>query len=189
MDRRNFLKRSAQRTAQQVLDSVEARVKERARRWIRPPFALNELDFLLTCSRCSACIEACPTQVVFPLNASLGPDVAGTPALDLVHRACQLCHDWPCVNACEPGALRPPSKEEHGKPAIPVLARARLDTGACLPYKGPECGACAGSCPVKGALRWDGEKPVIEGEWCVGCALCRHACVLDPPAIRIESLS
>ena len=188
MDRRSFLKRSAQKTAQQVMDSVEARVKDRARRWIRPPFALNELDFLLTCTRCDACIESCPHQVIFPLNASLGPDVAGTPALDLTHRACHLCEDWPCVTACEPAALALPAEDQKAPRPLPQLAKASIDLTTCLPYQGPECGACEGSCPVEGALKWDDYRPVIDRNHCVGCSLCRQSCVLNPPAIRLESL-
>jgi ferredoxin-type protein NapG len=185
MDRRNFLKRSAQKTVQQVMDSVDARVNERARRWVRPPFALNELDFLLACSRCGACIEVCPAQVIFPLSASLGPDVAGTPALDLAHRACQLCNDWPCVNACEPGALMLPRIDENETIPLPQLASASIDIKACLPYQGPECGACEGSCPIDGALTWDNYQPVIHAERCIGCGLCRQACIMEPKAIHI----
>jgi ferredoxin len=64
----------------------------------------------------------------------------------------------------------------------------RIDTETCLPYLGPECGACADSCPVPGALRWEGGlRPVIDDEICTGCALCRQACILDPKAIGIAA--
>lgn len=186
MDRRNFLKRSVQKTAERALESVEARVKERARHWIRPPYAVTELDFLLSCSRCGDCIAACPHKVIFPLKASLGADVAGTPALDLTRRACQLCEDWPCVTACETGSLRA-TEQEDTDATLPRLAIAKIDQESCLPHKGPECGACEGSCPVEGALTWREYKPVIDSELCVGCAQCRHACVLQPSAIKIVS--
>jgi len=187
MDRRGFLKRSVQKTAEHAVEAVEARLKERARRWIRPPFAVAELDLLLGCTRCGDCIDACPHKVIFPLKASLGPDVAGTPAMDLTNNACHLCQDWPCVTACEPGVLKLPPTESETE-TLPRLAIARVDTEACLPYLGPECGACAESCPVEGALGWQGDKPVIHPDHCVGCAQCRRACVLDPSAILIQSL-
>lgn len=186
MDRRNFLKRTAQKTAEHAIESVEARIKERARRWIRPPYAVTELDFLLSCSRCGDCVSACPHKLIFPLKASLGADVAGTPALDLTHRACQLCEDWPCVAACETGSLRMTEKDD-GNVALPHLAIAQIDEDSCLPYKGPECGACEGSCPIEGALTWSDYRPSINSELCVGCAQCRHACVLQPSAIFIMS--
>ncbi len=186
MDRRNFLKRSVQKTAQRAMESVEARVNERARRWIRPPFAVAELDFLLNCTRCGDCIEACPHDVIFALKAGLGADVAGTPALDLTHKACQLCEDWSCVTACKAGALVLVESNDKTKP-LPHLARASIDTTTCLPYKGPECGACEDSCPVEGALTWNTYLPNISQELCIGCGQCRHACVLQPSAISIDS--
>jgi len=63
---------------------------------------------------------------------------------------------------------------------------ASIDERSCLPYLGPECGACADSCPVAGALQWpDGRKPVIDQDLCAGCALCREACIVDPKAVGI----
>ena len=69
-----------------------------------PPFAVDELDFLLACTRCDKCIEACPHDVLFKLPARTGLQAAGTPAMDLLNRGCHLCRDWPCVAACEPDA-------------------------------------------------------------------------------------
>lgn len=111
--------------------------------------------------------------------------MVGTPALDLSHRGCHLCEDWPCVAVCEPGALVLPQEPE---PAPPRLAAARIDTNSCLPYAGPECGACAHACPVPGALTWQGPKPSIDPEVCTGCALCREACITEPKSITIATL-
>ncbi len=178
---------------------AEARAKESASRWIRPPFAIAELDFLLNCTRCDACIESCPHDVLFPLPAKFGLQVAATPAMDLLNKGCHLCADWPCVNACEPKVLKLPDTDQvdDGKDADeaavavlpPVLAAAAIDTSVCLPYLGPECGACAHSCPVSGALIWDGAKPRIDPDHCTGCALCREACIATPKAVLIQTLA
>jgi len=195
MDRRSFFRRAAQKTGEVLVRGADVRVKARARHWFRPPYAIDELDFLLGCSRCRECIAACPHDVVFALPARLGAQVAGTPALDLLNRGCHLCSDWPCVSACEPGVLRIPEMEveEEGEddppPPLPRLAAARIDPRHCLPYQGPECGACDGSCPVPGALRWDAFRPTIDVELCTGCGLCREACIVEPKAVTIESLS
>ncbi len=183
MDRRAFFRRIAGRVADTTLSVAEQAAADAARAWIRPPFALPELEFLLACTRCDACIEACPHHSLFRLPARLGIKVAGTPALDLVHKACHLCDDWPCVAACGEGALR----MQEGGPELPPLALCSIDTTTCLPWSGPECGACAGSCPVPGALTWDGPKPSIEPDKCIGCALCREACIAEPKAIRVQS--
>jgi len=190
MDRRSFLRRAAQKTGQTLIRQADARATARAQHWLRPPYAIDELDFLLACTRCDACIEACPYHVVFALPARLGPQVAGTPALDLLNRGCHLCNDWPCVSACEPAALcRPETPVDRHPPAPPKLAQAYIVSARCLPYQGPDCGACGDSCPLPGALRWVDFKPVVDSALCSGCGLCREACVVEPKAIAIVALA
>ena len=168
---------------------ADKRVSDRAKNWIRPPHSLPELDFLLACTRCNACVEICPHDVIFPLAARLGADVANTPALDLLKKGCHLCEDWPCVNACEPKALIFPENESVDKDNAKInkFANAEVDESLCLPFSGPECGACLSACPINGALTLKNEKPVIVQELCVGCALCRDACVVEEKAIMISS--
>jgi len=187
LDRRGFFRQALRKTGRSVVEHVETRARERAAHWIRPPFALDELEFLLACTRCGDCVTACPHQVIFPLPARLGAQVVGTPAMDLLHKSCHLCGEWPCVGACEPGALNLPEQRDDGSVPPPRLALAWIDTAACLPYSGPECGACAGSCPV-GALEWRREKPRVNPQVCTGCMLCRDACILKPPAIGIKTM-
>lgn len=188
MDRREFFRRSFGKAAETVTRHVDKKVNEKASRWIRPPFAISELEFLLACTRCNDCIEACPHHVIFPLSPRLGADVTGTPALDLLNRGCHLCDDWPCVKACETGALRLPEIESPDDINIAKLAKASIETEKCLPYAGPECGACASSCNIEGALNWSNEKPFIDEESCVGCGMCREACIVEGKAIEISSL-
>ena len=200
MDRRQFFRKGIGKVANVVLSAAEERVLHKAQYWLRPPFAIGELDFLLKCTRCSACIDACPHQVIFPLPMARGGDVAGTPALDLLNKGCHLCSDWPCVNACETGALSvvaqaPSGDEAESALQSPValepdfkLSEVRIDSTRCLPYLGPECGACQGSCPVS-ALIWQDNKPSIDPNRCVGCALCREACITDPKAVSVTKAS
>ncbi len=191
MDRRAFFRLGSRKVARVAVEQLDRKARQRAARWIRPPYALDELEFLLACTRCGDCIEACPEGILFRLPARLGAEVAGTPALNLVSGVCRLCQDWPCVAACRPGALRrdevaPGRKDAPPRP--PQLSRVVIDTRRCLPYSGPECGACAHACPVEGALGWEGPRPVIDAGRCVGCAACRAACVVEPAAIEVRSL-
>ena len=72
---------------------------------------------------------------------------------------------------------------------LPRLARARIVTPRRLPYLGPECGACGHSCPVSGALLWDGPKPRIDSKICTGCGACRVACITEPKSVLISPLT
>lgn len=189
MKRRDFFRLGVRKAAETAARMASAGMPSATENWIRPPFALSESEFLVTCTRCDKCIEACPHGVLFALPPELGHRAAATPAMDLLDRGCHLCADWPCVGACEPNALKLPEQND-GQPPLPVkLALARIDTTTCLPYSGPECGACADSCPVPGAMAWEGGlRPVIVAEICTGCALCRQACIVDPKAIKISAL-
>ena len=75
MKRREFFQLGARKTAETALDLLGERARRRAENWLRPPYALAELEFLLTCTRCDACVEACPHDVVFKLPARLGLEV------------------------------------------------------------------------------------------------------------------
>ncbi len=210
MDRREFFKHSFRKATRVAVQAADEHATQRASRWIRPPFALDELDFLLACTRCGECVESCPHNVIFSLPSRLGAQVFNTPALDLLNHGCHLCEDWPCVKVCEPAALKIPEpstpsigqqdeseghvNEDTGAADVeqsdvrqwPKMAFASINTKSCLPYNGPECGACH-VCPVPGAMSWKHEKPTINTELCTGCALCREACILETPAINIQS--
>lgn len=189
LDRRAFFTLGMKKTAKAAVDLAQNRVEQRARHFIRPPFAIDELDFLIKCTRCEACIKACPQEIIFPLTARLGIEVLSTPALDLMSNACLLCKDWPCVQACEGNALLSPQPMEDGKEeaSAPRLAMASIDPEHCLPYSGPECGACHSACPIPGAINWDMTRPKINEVLCSGCAQCREACITMPKAITINA--
>lgn len=190
MDRRSFFRRAAGKAAETVVKEADRKVKAEASRWIRPPYAIDELEFLLACTRCGECISACPHDVVFPLTARLGAKVVNTPAMDILNKGCHCCEDWPCVAVCEPGALAITEAEEEETPvAYPVMAKAKVDTEHCLPYSGPECGACRGICPVPDAMTWERERPVIQADVCIGCGMCREVCIVEPKAIKIVSIN
>jgi len=187
MDRRSFFRNALDKGGKAVVKAADTSAKKQAARWIRPPYAISELEFLLACTRCGDCIEACPHDVIFPLSAKMGAKAAGTPALDLLNKGCHLCDNWPCVAACEPRALLQPEPDTDA-PQLPKLAKVTIDEQVCLPFNGPECGACIDSCPAPGALTLDLCKPLISKDFCTGCGLCIEACITEPKAIKIASL-
>ena len=180
--RRDFLRDLIGKTGELALGEARRRMELAARRFIRPPGAVSEADFIAGCTRCGDCVSACPAGVIFMLGVHLGLAV-GTPALDLVHNACALCPDFPCITACGPGALR----QLAGAP--PRLATLRIEANACLPFQGPECGVCVSVCPVEGAMGLKGARPSIAPEHCTVCALCLRACIVSPSAITVHSLT
>ena len=186
MDRRGFFRAGVKTVTRAVARGLHNRMGGHHSSWVRPPYALDEAEFLEACTRCDKCVDACPHQVIFLLPAGRGAILAGTPALDLLNKGCRLCKDWPCVSVCEPRALKFPETGEAQEPPLPRLSRARINPEVCLPYNGPECGACAASCPVPGAMVWHGTKPLIDPDKCTGCALCREDCIVEPKAVEIR---
>lgn len=186
LSRRSFFSNLLRKTTDFAVRVADAQLAEQEPSWTRPPFALDESSFMAACTRCEACMQACPHGTIITLSDRRGLRVAGTPVLDLFNNACHLCADWPCVVACEQGALKLQPQEEDSPPPLPQLAEIRIDTQTCLPYNGPECGACASSCPVPGALVWNQCKPYVVPQLCVGCALCREACIVDPKAVHVR---
>ena len=188
-DRRRVIRETVNKARNNASKTLSYEGEGRSRYWIRPPYALPEAEFLAACRRCDACIEACPHGVIFRLSGTVGAQAALTPALDLMNHGCHLCADWPCVKSCETGALQRP--EEKGQViAFPLLARAWIDQVICLSYKDESCGVCSEVCPVvAGAESLRLAKPVIDQSICVGCGLCREACVSEPKAIHIRSLA
>ena len=186
MQRRSFFKNAFHGLGKAIVYGAEIRAEHKAGHWIRPPFAKPELEFLLLCSRCDKCLLACTPGVLFLLSPRTGPEVASTPAMDLLNKGCQMCVGWPCVAVCEPQALVVP--EPQDQPAPVRLAQVCIDTQHCLPYQGPECGACATACPIPGALHWLGAKPSVNALLCTGCALCREVCPTQPKAVTVKPL-
>ena len=194
--RRQFFRRAVSKTSEVVVKKIDKNVNKRASNYIRPPYALSEMDFLLTCTRCNACIEACEPNCLFPLSSNLGMDVSATPALDLINRSCLLCDGFPCVSACEPKALSMniDSDNEGSNDGIETeqrplkIANVYVLPAECLPFQGPECGVCVDLCPIDQALTLQDNKPIINQNLCVGCAQCRSICIVDPKAISIKSV-
>ncbi|MCO5167418.1 MAG: 4Fe-4S dicluster domain-containing protein [Planctomycetes bacterium] len=148
---------------------------------LRPPGAVDEADFLARCTRCDDCAAACPHDAIVKAPARLR-QAAGTPVIDPVAAPCRMCPDLPCAAACLTGALRPDGPR--------VMGRAVIAAHDCLAYQGTGCAVCVEQCPVPGALRLDGGRPVVDAGRCTGCGVCQHVCpsphnaVLVLPALR-----
>jgi ferredoxin-type protein NapG len=70
-------------------------------KFIRPPGALPEEEFLSLCIRCDKCRKACPWGLITPVPLTESVISAGTPRLPW---HCPHCNR--CISVCPTGALR-----------------------------------------------------------------------------------
>lgn len=145
-----------------------------ARTDTRPPWAISAPAFEQACTRCNACIEACPQSI-------LAPGDGGFPRVDFSVAGCSFCGD--CATACEPQVLRP---ADGGPPwTLHVVIR-----DACLPRQGIDCRVCGEACEAD-AIRFRprlGGAPIPEvlTDACTGCGGCVAPC--PARAITMENL-
>lgn len=164
----------------QTLDDVRAAQTSRRRPTIpvlRPPGAVDEPTFLAECTRCDACLEACPHDAIVHAPPRLR-EAAGTPMIDPMRQPCWLCDDRPCIESCEPGVLTR---------AVPTLmGTARINEETCLAHTGSFCTVCSEQCPVDGAIALDDNKrPTVVEQTCTGCGVCQYVCPAPHNAVLL----
>jgi ferredoxin-type protein NapG len=161
---------------QRIEGNQDRTVKSRVMPVLRPPGAIDETTFLAECTRCLACIEACPYDAI----GLAGPQLRGaegTPVLHPLQSPCKMCPDTPCITACQT------PRETGIQPSGVLVAgrgfhmgKASIKTSDCLAYQGGFCSTCAERCPVSGAIEVNMGKPKIVTNLCTGCGICHHVC-------------
>jgi ferredoxin len=144
---------------------------------VLPPGATER--FAETCTRCYACISACPPKII-RVKANSGLKELHMPELCFDHGACEeSCNQ--CSQVCPTGAIRTLSHDEKWKRKIGI---ARVKKGKCLAWADNEyCMVCDEYCPysaIETVWRGDVACPVVNPDLCRGCGACENAC----PAIR-----
>ena len=148
---------------------------------IRPPGALSELEFLASCTRCGACISACPYGAIKkqPINAGVA---ASAPYIEPAVQACHMCEDFPCISACEDGALLPIRPEQMN------MGTAVVQPGFCQAYDDKVCTLCYDACPLpEQAIAIDENFHPQVLQACTGCGLCEQHCPVNPSGIQVYS--
>jgi len=147
-------------------------------RFLRPPGAMPEYEFVGTCSRCAKCVEVCPADAI-----KIEPDVAGgLPHIIARTAPCVVCDDLACMKNCPTGALADLGRADHIMMGYAVVAH---DT--CVRSHEQDCKLCVEQCPIgEQALAIDHEGRVEVHAGCVGCGVCERACPTEPPSIWVE---
>lgn len=144
---------------------------------IRPPWSLDEAEFIERCQRCGACAEACSQHIIRPGRGDF-------PEIDFTAGECLFCGD--CVAVCEPRALYRQAQQ------TPWTVTAVLDTKACIAFMGVECRGCTDPCEpraIRIAFRPGGVgTPRIDQSACTGCGACARVCPAQALTMLRESV-
>ena len=143
--------------------------------WLRPPGAVEEVDFLERCTKCGDCLEVCPYQAIVHHSQD------DTPILFQEKSPCRLCEDFPCIDACETEALLPVDSPRDIQMGLAVVMHQD-----CTAAHG--CNACVSKCPTQAiSMNFSNFRVMIDEQGCVGCGICQHIClsVNDRVAIKV----
>ena len=187
MNRKRFMKSSVTALVAMVpmlFVGAKRRVRTR-RRFLRPPGALEEEQFLDQCIGCFKCATACPNSCIEMAGFEHGFTAVHTPVISPRKRGCTLC--MRCTEVCPTGALQLISRDKEVVSEKVKMGVAVVEEGLCFSYYGRTCGVCYRACPYPGKALSVGmlEQPVVNPDHCVGCGLCEQACIHMPQAIRI----
>ncbi|MDP7006211.1 MAG: hypothetical protein QF718_08395 [Phycisphaerales bacterium] len=142
----------------------------------RPPHAVPESEFVVGCTKCDACIQACPPHAIFRTPDGEGM-MAGLPVIDADTQPCIMCDELPCVPVCEPGVLT--------FDAPLAMGTAKIDSIACLAFRGTICTVCVERCQVEDAITIEAGRPKINPDVCTACGVCLYVCPAPGNAIHL----
>ena len=184
--RREFFRRSFSFLAEKPAEKIETGENTKCPSLIRPPGAVDEVEFLALCTKCDDCMNACPHGSIKKAGSEFG-SAGNTPVIIPSIKPCYLCDDFPCIAACSTKALAAVADKQAVR-----MGKAYINETLC--YNGGEDSGkmypmCVLKCPLSGeAIRMEDSKPVVDHDKCVGCGVCESACLAinNQVAIRVR---
>lgn len=156
---------------------------------VTPPGSVSIADFNKSCTACTLCVSACPTQVLQPSYLEYGLLGMMQPRMDYKTSFCNF-ECIICSEVCPTGAIQPIDPEVK---KLTQLGKAKFVKENCVVYTDETaCGACSEHCPTKAVnmvpyLDKPGLKiPEVDEKICIGCGACEYACPTKPKSIYVE---
>lgn len=146
---------------------------------LRPPWALDEPEFLSRCTRCDDCARVCATSVI---RRGSG----GYPEVAFDRGPCTFCGD--CAAVCKAGAFR-----EVRDARLDAFTHRAAITGACLAANGVVCRTCGDHCDAQ-AIRFrlavgGRSHPLVDAARCNGCGACVGACPAGAVTMQVPVMA
>lgn len=142
---------------------------------VRPPWSVDEYDFVAGCSGCGDCIRACP-------QAILKADPRHQVYLDFSQGECTLCGE--CVLACQQALF------DQSQGRSPWQHQIIINQN-CLAEKSVFCRSCGEVCEVRAigfSLHHQSiPAPEVNLEACNGCGACLSICPTEAIQIQFKS--
>ncbi|BBB22536.1 ferredoxin-type protein NapF [Abyssogena phaseoliformis symbiont OG214] len=138
---------------------------------IRPPWSKNEVLFIDLCSRCGACIETCPENIIILGSGKF-------PVVDFQKGECNFCHQ--CAEVCQYHAFDVKQQPWHIKIDI---------KDNCLSKIGVVCQSCSDVCQqnvINFSLQMGGVPSIdLNTDVCTGCGACVEVCPKNSISMKV----
>lgn len=168
-------------------------VSDKDGRFIRPPGALPESEFLARCIRCGECLKTCTTYGLQPSGWERGLDGLWTPRLVPRIGGCEEKCNL-CGFVCPTHAIRALPLEEK---AFVKIGTAVIDKERCIAWERDRlCLICDEICPYDAIVfkivttpTSTMKRPFVLADKCTGCGMCETKCPTSGrSAIEVYSL-